>query len=150
MSGNSVRWFDGRESLDYQVAVFLASRGITRHPDDDQEAEGPLPAVFLGGAGDTPDRCVSVTVTGDDFDSDDACPMMTVQIMYRGEPWDRGQLDGLAAWVFGSMHDRTGYQLTAGQGVLHSRRVHRGPVAQDRNQRWFRVDVYRLRLAVPS
>lgn len=144
-------WFSPHDMVDYQVAEYLSGVGVCRHPDQDMSAAGDSPPVFLGAIPqDAQNTCVAVIVAVDDRADDDACPVITVLVVMRGEPDDLAGLRRLTGAVFTALHDRIHFELTATQRCLLSRRISKGREVQDQNRRWQRADLFRLRLAVPT
>ncbi|PRQ11717.1 hypothetical protein C1Y63_04730 [Corynebacterium sp. 13CS0277] len=138
------------DGLDYQLATYLHSVGLCRHPDDDQQAPGDTPAVFLGFLPDQPDAAIAVRVLMEDRDGDDANPTYLVSLTGRAAPWDMEALRRIMGGAFAALHDRQGFPLTAAQRVLLSRRTQMGALHHDQNRRWQRADVYRLLLLAPD
>ncbi|MBV7292374.1 minor capsid protein [Corynebacterium sp. TAE3-ERU16] len=141
--------FADHGGADYQLAEYLHSLGLVWDPAEDQAAAVGVPAVYTRLMMDKPDRAVGITVTADERD-DDANPRVSLLVVCRSDPWDAAQLDRDAGAIFAALHDRSHYELTAGQGVLLSRRTLQGPPVQDQNRRWQRADTYVLRLLAPK
>jgi hypothetical protein len=142
-------WFSSHDAVDYQLALYLAAQGVVRDTNVDQTTSGVLPAVYVGELYDEPDYAIALTVVGEVRD-DDANPQVDVLLAMRSGPEDRQQLYDLSEKVFQALHDRTRLELTANQGIALCRRTLKGPVVQDQNRRWLRVDTYRLRMLVPN
>lgn len=134
---------------DYHLAKYLHSEGLVQDVDAEQ-LPGTLPALFLGDLPSGPDAAVSLLTAAEDRTEDDVNPWLTIVVVMRSAPWDIAGLRRTAEGVFQRLHDRTHYALTAGQRVLVSRRISRGPEIHDQNRRWQRADTYRLRLAAPT
>lgn len=134
---------------DYHLAKYLHEEELVQDVDGEQ-LPGGLPAVFLGDLPAGPDVAVALVTAAEDRTEDDVNPWLTIVVIARSAPWDIAGLRRSAEGVFQRLHDRTHYDLTAGQRVLVSRRISRGPEILDQNRRWQRADTYRLRLAAPT
>lgn len=134
---------------DYHLAKYLHAAGLVQDVEGAQ-LSGGLPAMFLGDLPADPDAAVALVTAAEDRTEDDANPWLTIVVIVRSAPWDIAGLRRSAGDVFHRLHDRTHYDLTAGQSILVSRRISRGPEILDQNRRWQRADTYRLRLAVPT
>lgn len=129
------------------IADFLHNQGICQDPSQVQVDAG-IAAVFIESMEDTPTPALGLTVTSEDYDTDDANPRIAVAISHRAG--DHNGLVKITQSVFNALHDRTRYDLTAAQSVLLSRRTLRGAVAFDQNNRIRRTDIYQFRLLVPE
>lgn len=129
------------------IAGFLYRQNICQDPNEIQSGAG-VPAVFIDSMEDTPTPALGLTVTSEDYDTDDVNPRIAVAISHRAS--DHNGLVKLTQAVFNALHDRTRYDLTAAQSVLLSRRTLRGAVAFDQNNRLRRTDIYQFRLLVPE
>ena len=145
-------WGSAYERLGLDVARYLAARGVVRDPEDDQQAPGDLPAVVLGQlheleGGEAVGVIGPWEVTRDLTDSN---PVVRFVIVLRSEPWDYDGLAALTKAVFGSLHRRERFSLTAEQSVETRERIVSDPPTQDQNRRWLRAETYQLRLRVPT
>lgn len=129
------------------IAEFLYRQGICQDPNQVQ-VDAEIAAVFIDSMEDTPALALGLTVTSEDYDTDDANPRIAVAISHRAS--DHDGLAQLTQSVFNALHDRTRFDLTAAQSVLLSRRTLRGAVVFDQNNRLRRTDIYQFRLLVPE
>ncbi|CAB0494888.1 hypothetical protein CIP100629_00499 [Corynebacterium diphtheriae] len=129
------------------ITGFLYRQGICQDPNQVQ-VDAEIAAVFIDSMEDTPALALGLTVTSEDYDTDDANPRIAVAISHRAS--DHDGLAQLTQSVFNALHDRTRFDLTAAQSVLLSRRTLRGAVAFDQNNRLRRTDIYQFRLLVPE
>ncbi|CAB0852789.1 hypothetical protein FRC0393_00639 [Corynebacterium diphtheriae] len=129
------------------IAEFLYRQGICHDPNQ-MQVDAEIAAVFIDSMEDTPTLALGLTVTSEDYDTDDANPRIAVAISHRAS--DHDGLAQLTQSVFNALHDRTRFDLTAAQSVLLSRRTLRGAVAFDQNNRLRRTDIYQFRLLVPE
>ena len=132
------------------VAKYLYTQGTVLNPEADQMA-GNLPAVFLGGWDDKPDRAINIVGPWQNNDDSETNPVVRFMVAVRSDPWDMNQLIDDSQNIFQALHHPDHpLQLTAQQEVMYCKRVISDPLAQDQNRRWIRVDTYTARLQPPT
>ena len=138
-----------RRGLVYEIAEYLAARGVCAPPEADQRTVENTPSVFAYRLEDEPDRAMAVfNITVDEATSD-SNPTVRFSLVFRGAP--RDQITPLedAALAYKHLHDLTDIKLTATSGFLSCRRVINDPPLLDTNDRWHAVDTYTATLLAP-
>lgn len=146
-----------RPALDHtglaiQVAEYLHAKGLAQNIHDEQ-VEGELPAIYLGGfpPQDDVDRAIAVIGPWQNNDDSDLSTIARVLVAVRSKPWEIYGLSNDCLAINNALHhpeDRL--YLTATQEAFYCLRVLSDPPAQDTNHRWTRVDTYSMRLQPPS
>lgn len=129
----------------------LHTWGVTRSPDADQTADGPLPAVFLNLMDETPGKAVAVRIVSITQDPGDANPLVRFTLTLKAGPWDLEGLTTMGATIFHHLHKPAEVvYLTATRSLLYSQRALIGPTTFDQNRRPTRMDTYQCRVRVPE
>lgn len=129
--------------------MHLHTMGVVHDPMTDQSEADGVPAVYLGGLEDQPDRAVALIgpwVTDDDSGN----PRLRFMVVGRGVPGDQLGVGADMARIYEALWTEGDMRLTADRAVLYCVRVAQDPPMPDENGRYRRVDTYETRMKVPT